>query len=58
MLMFMTVSMSIPTNTAAPMMSNMTDIGSFHKKVVVTVSHPNMPKPLQISDIAVYRRYF
>lgn len=31
---------------------------TFHKKVVVTVSHRNMAKPLQISDIAVYRRYF
>jgi len=31
---------------------------TFYKKITVTVRHPNMPKPLQISDIAVYRRYF
>lgn len=31
---------------------------TFHKKVVVTVSHPNMLRPLQLSDVAVYRRYF
>lgn len=31
---------------------------TFHKKVVVTVRHPNMITPLQLSDIAVYRRYF
>ena len=28
------------------------------KKVVVTVRHPNMRFPLQISDISVYRNYF
>ena len=31
---------------------------TFHKKVIVTVRHPNMSSPLQLSDIAVYRRYF
>lgn len=31
---------------------------TFCKKVVVTVRHPNMPSPLQLSDVAVYRRYF
>jgi hypothetical protein len=31
---------------------------TFHKKIVVTVKHRNMLRPLQISDIAVYRRYF
>ena len=34
------------------------DKQTFHKKVVVTVRHPNMPRPLQLSDIAVYRTYF
>jgi hypothetical protein len=33
-------------------------VQTFHKKIVVTVRHPNMSKPLQISDVAVYRRYF
>jgi hypothetical protein len=33
-------------------------IQTFHKKVVVTVRHPNMYAPLQLSDVAVYRRYF
>ena len=31
---------------------------TYHKKVIVTVRHPNMSKPLQLSDIAVYRKYF
>jgi hypothetical protein len=31
---------------------------TFLKKIVVTVTHKNMRRPLQISDIAVYRRYF
>jgi len=31
---------------------------TFFKKVVVTVRHPNMTSPLQLSDVAVYRRYF
>lgn len=31
---------------------------TFLKKVVVTVTHKNMIKPLTLSDIAVYRRYF
>lgn len=31
---------------------------TFQKKVVVTVRHPNMVSPLQMSDVAVYRRYF
>lgn len=31
---------------------------TFFKKVVVTVRHPNMQSPLQLSDVAVYRRYF
>ena len=31
---------------------------TFHKKIVVTVRHPNMLRPLQLSDVAVYRRYF
>jgi len=31
---------------------------TFFKKVVVTVRHPNMNSPLQLSDVAVYRRYF
>ena len=31
---------------------------TFHKKVVVTVRHPNMFSPLQLSDVAAYRRYF
>jgi len=31
---------------------------TFFKKVVVTVRHPNMFSPLQLSDVAVYRRYF
>ena len=31
---------------------------TFFKKVVVTVRHPNMNSPLQMSNVAVYRRYF
>lgn len=31
---------------------------TFFKKVVITVRHPNMSSPLQMSDVAVYRRYF
>ncbi len=31
---------------------------TFFKKIVVTITHPNMSYPLQLSDIAVYRRYF
>ena len=31
---------------------------TFFKKIVITVRHPNMSYPLQLSDIAVYRRYF
>jgi hypothetical protein len=31
---------------------------TFFKKVVVTVTHPNMSSPLTMSDVAVYRRYF
>ena len=31
---------------------------TYYKKVVVTVRHPNMSYPLQISDAAVYRAYF
>jgi len=31
---------------------------TFFKKIVVTVTHPNMPYPLKISDVVVYRRYF
>lgn len=31
---------------------------TFFKKIVVTVRHQNMTKPLQLSDVAVYRRYF
>ncbi|MBI3195045.1 MAG: hypothetical protein HYZ34_11370 [Ignavibacteriae bacterium] len=31
---------------------------TFHKKIVVTVSHLNLSEPLQLSDISVYRRYF
>jgi len=31
---------------------------TFCKKVVVTVTHPNMKYPLTLSDISVYRRYF
>ena len=31
---------------------------TFFKKIVVTVRHPNMSYPLQMSDLAVYRRYF
>jgi len=31
---------------------------TFHKKVVVTVTHPNLLRPLQLSDVVVYRRYF
>jgi len=33
-------------------------VPTFFKKVVVTVRHPNMSSPLQLSDVAVYRRYF
>ncbi len=33
-------------------------VQTFHKKIVVTITHPNMPKPIQLSDISVYRRYF
>jgi hypothetical protein len=33
-------------------------VQTFFKKVVVTVRHPNMTSPLQMSDVAVYRRYF
>lgn len=35
-----------------------TNIQSYCKKIVVTVTHPNMTYKLQLSDIAVYRRYF
>ena len=31
---------------------------TFYKKIVVTVTHPNMKYPLQLSDLAIYRRYF
>ena len=31
---------------------------TFFKKVIVTVNHPNMLQPLQLSDVVVYRRYF
>ena len=31
---------------------------TFAKKVIVTVRHPNMKYPLQLSDVAVYRKYF
>ena len=29
-----------------------------YKRITVTVRHPNMSFPLQLSDVAVYRRYF
>jgi hypothetical protein len=31
---------------------------TFFKKIVVTVTHPSMKNPIQLADIAVYRRYF
>lgn len=31
---------------------------TFHKKIVVSVSHLNLPSSLELSDISVYRRYF
>lgn len=31
---------------------------TFAKKVIVTVTHPSMKYPLQLSDVAVYRKYF
>ncbi len=31
---------------------------TFFKNVTVTIRHPNMPFPLKMSDVAVYRRYF
>lgn len=31
---------------------------TYMKKIVVTVTHPNMAYPLQLSDVIVYRRYF
>lgn len=31
---------------------------TFFKKIVVTVTQANMSKPLFLSDIAIYRRYF
>ena len=31
---------------------------TFMKKVVVRVYHQNMKKPLELSDVAIYRRYF
>ncbi|MBI5214576.1 MAG: hypothetical protein HY960_02365 [Ignavibacteriae bacterium] len=31
---------------------------TFHKKIVVSVSHLNLAKSLYLSDISVYRRYF
>jgi hypothetical protein len=31
---------------------------TFHKKIIVTVSHLNLSEPVQLSDISVYRRYF
>jgi len=31
---------------------------TFFKRINVTVTHPSMKKPLTISDVAVYRRFF
>lgn len=31
---------------------------TYHKKIVVTVTHPNMSYGLKLSDVVVYRRYF
>ncbi len=31
---------------------------TFHKKIVVSVSHLNLAESVQLSDISVYRRYF
>ena len=31
---------------------------TFYKKIIITVTHPNMKYPLKLSDVAVYRRYF
>ncbi len=36
----------------------MVSVQTFAKKVVVTVTHPNMKYALQLSNVAVYRRYF
>lgn len=33
-------------------------VQTFFKRVKVTVRHPNMNSPLELSDVAVYRRYF
>ena len=30
---------------------------TFYKKIVVTVTHPNMKRPIVLNDVAVYRRY-
>jgi hypothetical protein len=30
---------------------------TFYKKIVITVTHPNMARPIVLSDVAVYRRY-
>jgi hypothetical protein len=31
---------------------------TFFKKILVTVRHPNMTYPVQLSDVVVYRKYF
>jgi hypothetical protein len=33
-------------------------VQTYHKKVVVTVTHRNMERPLTMSDVVIYRRYF
>ena len=38
--------------------NTVSSVATFHKKVVVTVTHRNMTSPLTMSDVAVYRRYF
>ncbi len=37
---------------------NLSSTQTFVKKIVVTVTHPNMTNPLKLSDVAIYRRYF
>ena len=31
---------------------------TFYKKVIVSVTHPNMSFPVKLSDVVVYRKYF
>jgi hypothetical protein len=34
------------------------NVQTYYKKIIVSVRHPNMSYPVQLCDVAIYRKYF